>query len=107
MPFGSTPLITLLLQELPLPILQRLRLSRPRSRELSNYSTSPFYHTESLCVIVMFILRGESILTLFEPVLNADNAQGQYRLPLLDISFVKAHGLLFTNRDMEVRSYDL
>jgi len=34
-------------------------------------------------------------------VLNADTHQGQYRLPPLDTSFVKAHGLLFTGKDME------
>jgi hypothetical protein len=105
MPSGSTPVITPLSQELPLLILQILRLSRPRSRELSNYSTSPFYHTEYPCVIITFILRGE----FFQLRLSqyADNAQGRYRLPLLDISFVKAQGLLFTNREMDVRSYDL
>lgn len=60
-----------------------------------------FYYAKSLCVVVPFTSARESILTLFEPVLNADNAQGQYRLPPLDTAFVKAHGLLFTNRDME------
>jgi hypothetical protein len=34
-------------------------------------------------------------------VLNADNHQGQYRLPPLDTYFVKAHGLLFTNKNLE------
>ena len=43
----------------------------------------------------------ESILTLFEPVLNSDNANGQYKLPPLDTAFVKAHGLLFSDRDIE------
>jgi hypothetical protein len=60
-----------------------------------------FYYAKSLCVVVPFTSAQESILTLFEPVLNADNVQGQYRLPPLDTAFVKAHGLLFTNRDME------
>jgi hypothetical protein len=59
-----------------------------------------FYYAKSLCVVVPFTSARESILTLFEPVLNTDNAQGQYRLPPLDMSFVKAHGLLFTNKDM-------
>ncbi|TVY68922.1 EST/SMG-like protein [Lachnellula suecica] len=59
-----------------------------------------FYYAKSLCVAVPFTSARESILTLFEPVLNSDNAHGQYRLPALDTAFVKAHGLLFTNRDM-------
>jgi hypothetical protein len=57
-----------------------------------------FYYAKSLCVVIPFTSARESILTLFDPVLNADNHQGQYRLPPLDISFVKAHGLLFTNK---------
>src|SRR5271154_4603089 len=60
-----------------------------------------FCYSKSLCVVVPFTSARESILTLFEPVLNTDNAQGQYRLPPLDMSFVKAHGLLFTNKDMD------
>ncbi|CZT10528.1 uncharacterized protein RAG0_14969 [Rhynchosporium agropyri] len=60
-----------------------------------------FYYAKSLCVVIPFTSARESILTLFEPVLNSDNAHGQYRLPPLDTAFVKAHGLLFTNRDME------
>ncbi len=60
-----------------------------------------FYYSKSLCVVIPFTSARESILTLFEPVLNAENHQGQYRLPPLDTSFVKAHGLLFTNRSME------
>jgi hypothetical protein len=59
-----------------------------------------FYYSKSLCVAVPFTSARESILTLFEPVLNSDNAHGQYRLPPLDTAFVKAHGILFTNRDM-------
>ena len=60
-----------------------------------------FYYAKSLCVPVLFTSARESILTLFEPVLSADNGQGQYRLAPLDTAFVKAHGLLFTNRSME------
>ncbi|KAH6684277.1 hypothetical protein B0J14DRAFT_555256 [Halenospora varia] len=59
-----------------------------------------FYYSKSLCVAVPFSSARESILTLFEPVLNSDNGQGQYRLPPLDMAFVKAHGLLFTNKEM-------
>jgi hypothetical protein len=60
-----------------------------------------FYYAKSLCVVTPFTSARESILTLFDPVLNADNHQGLYRLPPLDTSFVKAHGLLFTNNNME------
>ncbi len=60
-----------------------------------------FYYTKSLCVVVPFTSATESILTLFETVLNADTGHGQYRLPPLDAAFVKAHGLLFTERNME------
>ncbi|KAL3418918.1 telomerase-binding protein EST1A protein [Phlyctema vagabunda] len=56
-----------------------------------------FYYSKSLCVVVPFTSARESILTIFEPVMSADNTQ--YRLPPLDTAFVKAHGLLFTGRD--------
>jgi hypothetical protein len=60
-----------------------------------------FYYSKSLCVVVPFVSARESILTLFEPVLNADNGRGQYRLPPLDTAFVRAHGLMFTGRTPE------
>ena len=60
-----------------------------------------FYYTKSLCVPVPFTSARESILTHFEPVLNAENGQAQYRLPPLDSAFVKAHGLLFTDMGIE------
>ncbi|KAL2062098.1 hypothetical protein VTL71DRAFT_6364 [Oculimacula yallundae] len=60
-----------------------------------------FYYSKSLCVANPFTSARDSILTLFEPLLNSDNAHGQYRLPPLDTAFVKAHGLLFTNREIE------
>ncbi|ESZ90809.1 hypothetical protein SBOR_8814 [Sclerotinia borealis F-4128] len=60
-----------------------------------------YYYTKSLCVLVPFTSARESILTLFDPVLNAENGQGQYRLPSLDTAFIRAHGHLFTNRNME------
>jgi hypothetical protein len=62
-----------------------------------------FYYSKSLCVAVPFTSARESILTLFDPVLNSQNGQGQYRLPPLDTAFVKAHGLLFTNKDLGTR----
>lgn len=60
-----------------------------------------FYYSKSLCVAVPFVSARESILTLFNPVLDADSTHGQLRLPPLDMSFVKAHGLLFTNKNIE------
>jgi hypothetical protein len=60
-----------------------------------------FYYAKSLCVVIPFTSARESILTLFNAVLNAENSQGQYRLPPLDTSFVKAHGILFTNKNMD------
>jgi hypothetical protein len=60
-----------------------------------------FYYAKSLCLVVPFTYARESILTLSEPVLNADNGQGQYRLPPLNTAFIIAHGLLFTNTTME------
>jgi hypothetical protein len=60
-----------------------------------------FYYSKSLDVATPFTSARESILTLFDPVLNAEKGQGQYRLPPLDNSFVKAHGLLFNGKNME------
>lgn len=57
-----------------------------------------FYYSKSLCVASPFVSARESILTLFDPVLDAN---AQLRLPPLDLSFVKAHGILFTNKHTE------
>ncbi|KAF8853318.1 hypothetical protein BDZ45DRAFT_81676 [Acephala macrosclerotiorum] len=56
-----------------------------------------FYYSKSLCVDVPFISARESILTLFDPVLDADATYHQLRLPPLHVAFVKAHALLFKN----------
>ncbi|TGO65625.1 hypothetical protein BOTNAR_0076g00190 [Botryotinia narcissicola] len=60
-----------------------------------------YYYAKSLCVIVPFTSARESILTLFDPVLQAENGHGQYRLPPLDAAFIRAHGHLFTNKAIE------
>lgn len=60
-----------------------------------------YYYAKSLCVVVPFKSAQESILTLFDPVLNAEKGQGQYRLPPFDTAFIRAHGHLFTNRAIE------
>ncbi|KAM3067164.1 hypothetical protein ACMFMG_011717 [Clarireedia jacksonii] len=59
------------------------------------------YYAKSLCAVLPFTSARESILTLFDPVLNAENGQGQYRLPPLDTAFIRAHAHLFTNRTMD------
>lgn len=60
-----------------------------------------FYYSKSLCVAKPFTSARESILTLFNPVLDVDSAHGQLRIPPLDMAFVKAHGLLFTNKSLD------
>lgn len=63
-----------------------------------------FYYSKSLSAAVPFTSARESILTLFEPVIHLEHSSTsthQYRLPPLDTAFVKAHGLLFTDKDME------
>ncbi|KAH7418650.1 hypothetical protein BKA64DRAFT_565284, partial [Cadophora sp. MPI-SDFR-AT-0126] len=67
----------------------------------SNPLQQLFYHAKSLCVVIPFTSARESILTLFDPVLNPEIHYGQYRLPPLDTSSVKDHGLLFTRKNME------
>jgi hypothetical protein len=41
----------------------------------------------------------------FDPVLKPENGQGLYRLPSLDTVFVKAHALIFT--DKQIGAYSL
>ncbi|KAM3064714.1 hypothetical protein ACMFMG_010634 [Clarireedia jacksonii] len=60
-----------------------------------------YYYAKSLCVVVPFTSARESILTLFDPVLNTENGQGQYQLPPLDTAFITAHAHLFTNTTMD------
>ena len=74
------------------PIPSAVASRQPPPPRLPDYS-------KSLCVDVPFTSARESILTRFEPVLCEDNGQNKYCLPL-DAALVKAHGLLFTNRNM-------
>ncbi|RFU26395.1 hypothetical protein B7463_g9949, partial [Scytalidium lignicola] len=60
-----------------------------------------FYYSKSLCVKVPFISARESIMTLFEPLLNTEGTHNQYRLSPLDTAFVTAHGILFTRTQTE------
>lgn len=50
-----------------------------------------FYYTKSLCVAIPFKSARDSILTLFDPIINGT----QTRLQAIDLNFVKAHGILF------------
>lgn len=50
-----------------------------------------FYYTKSLCVEIPFKSARDSILTLFDPIINGT----QTRLQAIDLNFVKAHGILF------------
>lgn len=61
-----------------------------------------FYYTKSLCVAIPFKSARDSILTLFDPILNGT----QTRLPAVDLAFVKAHGILFiaSNTDEKEKS---
>ncbi|KAH6657035.1 hypothetical protein BKA67DRAFT_554046, partial [Truncatella angustata] len=59
-----------------------------------------FYYTKSLCVPIPFISARESIMTLFDPILNGTNPQHS-RLLQVDAAFVKAHGILFSGKYAE------
>lgn len=56
-----------------------------------------FYYTKSLCVPIPFISARESIMTLFDPILNPNSSQ-QSRLMPIDAAFVRAHGILFSGK---------
>ncbi|KAH8756015.1 hypothetical protein F5883DRAFT_429942 [Diaporthe sp. PMI_573] len=50
-----------------------------------------FYYTKSLCVAIPFKSARDSILTLFDPIIDGT----QTRLQAIDLNFVQAHGILF------------
>jgi hypothetical protein len=56
-----------------------------------------FYYTKSLCVAIPFISARESIMTLFEPILNDSN----HRLQPIDTNFVRIHAILYSERETE------
>ncbi|KAM5528100.1 telomerase-binding protein EST1A protein [Fusarium oxysporum f. sp. phaseoli] len=62
------------------------------------------YYTKSLCVPIPFSSARESIMTLFNPVLNNNTA----RLAPVDAAFVRAHAILFSgkSRDQLQKSED-
>ncbi|KXJ85207.1 hypothetical protein Micbo1qcDRAFT_128412, partial [Microdochium bolleyi] len=55
-----------------------------------------FYYSKSLCVPSPFVSARESILTLFEPLLNRENQP--LRLATIEAEYVKCHGVLFSAR---------
>ncbi|CAJ2503993.1 Uu.00g113870.m01.CDS01 [Anthostomella pinea] len=57
-----------------------------------------FYYTKSLCVPIPFASARDSIMTLFDPVLSTNEANHHPRLIPIDVAFVKAHGILFSNK---------
>ncbi|OTA99254.1 hypothetical protein M426DRAFT_27666 [Hypoxylon sp. CI-4A] len=56
-----------------------------------------YYYTKSLCVPIPFGSARESIMTLFDPILDPTSASHS-RLIAIDVAFVKAHGILFSNK---------
>jgi hypothetical protein len=56
-----------------------------------------YYYTKSLCVPIPFSSARESIMTLFDPLLNSSTT----RLSQTDASFVRAHGILFSGKSRE------
>ncbi|KAI2468103.1 hypothetical protein F4781DRAFT_422842 [Annulohypoxylon bovei var. microspora] len=59
-----------------------------------------YYYTKSLCVPIPFPSARESIMTLFDPILDPTSPQHS-RLNPIDVAFVKAHAILFSNRSPE------
>ncbi|KAI1259533.1 hypothetical protein F5Y18DRAFT_293654 [Xylariaceae sp. FL1019] len=56
-----------------------------------------FYYAKSLCVPIPFGSARESIMTLFEPILNVSGYDHARLIPI-DVAFVKAHGILFSQK---------
>ncbi|PCD22285.1 hypothetical protein AU210_016075 [Fusarium oxysporum f. sp. radicis-cucumerinum] len=54
-----------------------------------------YYYTKSLCVPIPFSSARESIMTLFDPVLDDKNTA---RLAPVDAAFVRVHGILFSGK---------
>ncbi|XXH02323.1 hypothetical protein Hte_008696 [Hypoxylon texense] len=59
-----------------------------------------YYYTKSLCVPIPFSSARESIMTLFDPILDPNGALNSRLIPI-DVFFVKAHGILFSNKFSE------
>ncbi|KAI0913462.1 hypothetical protein F4823DRAFT_559020 [Ustulina deusta] len=59
-----------------------------------------FYYTKSLCVPIPFSSAKESIMTLFDPILGVGSYQHNRLIPI-DVAFVKTHGLLFSQKQLD------
>lgn len=59
-----------------------------------------YYYTKSLCVPIPFSSARESIMTLFDPILDPNGTLNSRLIPI-DVFFVKAHGILFSNKFSE------
>ncbi|KAI0525819.1 hypothetical protein F5B22DRAFT_587878 [Xylaria bambusicola] len=59
-----------------------------------------FYYTKSLCVPIPFGSAKESIMTLFNPILEVRNYQHNRLIPI-DVAFVKTHGILFSHKQLD------
>ncbi|KAL2005513.1 hypothetical protein VTN00DRAFT_2724 [Thermoascus crustaceus] len=59
-----------------------------------------FYYTKSLVSVSPFLNARESILLLFDPLLNSTEAMNNRHLPLVT-AFVSAHGVLFTKGSVD------
>lgn len=64
----------------------------------SNAIEQLFYYSKSLCSPKPFTSARESILILFEPILEEINELIDCKQQSLELLFVKAHAILFTNR---------
>jgi hypothetical protein len=56
-----------------------------------------YYYLKSLCVPIPFLSAKESVLTLFDPVLNGP----QSRIEPIDAAFIRVHGILFSGKMYE------
>src|SRR5436190_21503852 len=57
-----------------------------------------YYYCKSLCVPTPFLPAKETVMTLFNPVLNLPTTGQTSRLALIDEAFVCAHGVLFSGK---------
>ncbi|KAK5633376.1 hypothetical protein RRF57_009090 [Xylaria bambusicola] len=60
-----------------------------------------FFYTKSLCVPIPFGSAKESIMTLFNPILEIGNYQYNRLIPI-DVAFVKTHGILFSHKKLDI-----
>ncbi|KAK0749220.1 hypothetical protein B0T18DRAFT_427375 [Schizothecium vesticola] len=59
-----------------------------------------FFYNKALCVAIPFVSARESIMTLFDPIMAAQTSK-QSRLPATEHAFVKTHGIMFSNKNVE------